>query len=127
MCVDSKIEIEESKASIMLSPVYVRWNTAKERGKFPSTMSWTEANIKNFQVKQVGVLGIKNNANKMPGISFDFNQTQGQIKPQVQNSDKIINARIISARCTEENGGKVFLPGNYECFSAKIDIGDNDE
>ena len=127
MSVEAKIEIEESKASIMLSPVYARWNTTKERGKFPLSMSWKEAKIKNFQVKHVGVQGVKNNGCRMPGISFDFSATCGQIKPQVQNSDKIINSRVISARRIEENGGKVFLPGSYEYFSAKIDIGDNDE
>ncbi len=127
MTVDSKIEIEESKASIMLSPVYTRWSTTEERGRFPLSMSWKEANIKNSQVKRVGVQGVKNNGRRMPGINFDFSPTQGQVKPQVQNSDKIINARVISARRTEENGGKVFLPGNYEYFSARIDIGDNDE
>ncbi|MCG2712660.1 MAG: radical SAM protein [Candidatus Omnitrophica bacterium] len=124
--VDSRIEIEQSKASMMLSSVYTRWNTTEERGKFPLTMSWNEANIKNSQVKRVSVLAAKNNTQRMPGISFDFSLTQGQIKPQVQNSDKIINARVVSVIRTEENSGKVFLPGNYEYFSVKIDIGDND-
>ncbi|MFH1092576.1 MAG: radical SAM protein [Candidatus Omnitrophota bacterium] len=127
MSVDSKIEIEESKASIMLSPVYDRWNTTEERGKFPLAMSWNEANIKNSQVKCVCVRGAKNEGQIMPGISFDFSSTQGQIKPQIQNSDKIINARVISAKRTEENGGKVFLPGSCDYFCAKINVGDNDE
>ena len=127
MRVDSKIEIEESKASIMLSPAYARWNTNKEQGKFPLAMSWKEVNIKNSQVNVVGVQGVKNNGSKMPAISLDFSTTPKQLKPQVQNSDKIINARVISARCIEENGGTVFLPGSYEYFSAEINTGDMDE
>lgn len=127
MSVDSKIEIEESKASIMLSLEYAKWNTNEERGKFSAVMSWKEVNIKNLQVKQVGVQCVKNNGHIMPDISFDFTCTPGGVKPQVQNSDKIINARVISALCTEQNGGKVFLPGSYECFSTKINIGDNDD
>ena len=125
MNVDSKVEIEESKASIMLSPGYMKWNTPNERGRFPLSMSWKEAKIKDDKVKLIGVFGAKNNGKSMPDINFDFSLTSGQLKPQVQNTDKIINARVISAKRTEENSAKVFLPGNYECFSAKINIGGN--
>lgn len=127
MCVDSKIEVEQSKASIMLSSDYDRWNTFEEVGKFPSRMTWEEVKIKNCQAKYVGARAVKNNGRGKPGISFDFSHSQGQIKPQVQNTDKIINARVISAKRIEENCGKVFLPGSYEYFSAKITIGDNND
>jgi radical SAM superfamily enzyme YgiQ (UPF0313 family)/MoaA/NifB/PqqE/SkfB family radical SAM enzyme/LEA14-like dessication related protein len=126
MVVDSKIEIEESKASVMLNPTYVKWKTPKENGRFPISMSWNEAKIKNAEVRRIGVRQVKNNGSKLPDIILDFSKNPGKIRPQLQNSDKIINARVISAARQEENCGKVFLPGKYEYFNIEIGVGDID-
>jgi len=126
MFVDSKIEIEESKASLMLSPIYNRWKVENEEGKFPFSMNWNQASLKNTLAKQVSISSNGFKQSGLPQIKMDFTKSDGLVQPQIQNSNKIINARIISARRKELNGYKVFLPGNYEYFSAQINIGDDD-
>jgi len=123
MLINSKIGIEESKASIMLSTEYNRWNVSEEKGRFPLAMSWEEINIKNIETKSIEVKGDQ----QLPDICFDFSNSQGVLKPQVQNSDKIINARVISAIRIESSESRTFLPGEYDHFSVKIDIGNSYE
>ena len=120
MSVDAKIEIEESKTSIMLPTGYRHWAVGAEKGKFSSTMNWQEIKVNNRDNKAITVQGTKYNGKTLPEICFKFCQENGNVRVQLQNSDKIINARIISASRTESNGGKVFLPGEYKFFSGEI-------
>ncbi|MFH2136941.1 MAG: radical SAM protein [Candidatus Omnitrophota bacterium] len=126
LSVESKIEIEETKTSIMLSSDYRKWQTQKEQGKFPLLSFWNEADINDLSVKNVGVARSKGKGGFRPGIDLNFSDMSGDTRPQIQNADKSINARIISARCVENNGGKVFLPGEYKIFSGEIVIRSDD-
>ncbi len=124
--IDSKIEIEESKASIMLSSLYGKWNTLKEKGGYPLSMNWSEVDLSEKNAQSVCVEKVKVKDVYLPQMCFDFSESEPARKLQLQNSDKIINARIISAVCVEADNGKVFLPGEYKYFSGKITIKDND-
>jgi len=124
--IDSKIEIEESKISIMIPTSYKHWLIGDEKGKFSTSMDWQQAKIKNLNAKTIMVKGVNHKGHRLPGICFDFCQENGNIRPQLQNSDKIINARIVSASRIESNGGKVFLPGEYKIFNGKILVSSND-
>jgi len=118
--IDSKIEIEESKTSIMIPTTYKYWAIGDEKGKFSTSMNWQEAKINNLDARAIEVEGINYKGYQFPGMCFDFCQENGSIRPQLQNSDKIINARIISASRIESDGGKIFLPGEYKIFNGKI-------
>ncbi|MBU0634757.1 MAG: radical SAM protein [Candidatus Omnitrophica bacterium] len=123
----SKIEIEESKVSIMLSPAYKKWRVGEEKGKFLSAMDWEDSKIHNSTTKSVCIEKIKYKEGYLPHICFNFKKEPGDIYPQIQNSDRIIDSRIISARRVEENRAKIFLPGEYRFFSGEIIVeGHND-
>lgn len=125
--VDSKIEIEEFKMSIMLSPAYRKWNTGEERGKFPTAVAWEEVELKNLNTQVITAENAKFKGCHLPAVRFDFSKNKESFVPQIQNSDRAINARIISARFNISNGAKVFLPGEYSDFFAKLIIGAEDE
>lgn len=121
--VESKIEIEQTKSSIMLSPIYKKWQIQNQTGKFPSAMNWQQAEIKDINTKQIKVLAVKAKNTNLPELVFDFSANENQnISPQIQNADKLINARIISAQNIEAQGGRVFLPNQVNdcCLNIKI-------
>ncbi|MFH1460399.1 MAG: radical SAM protein [Candidatus Omnitrophota bacterium] len=122
MSVDSRIEIEQTKASIMLSPAYKKWLIDKQKGRFPHTMNWQETLIEKSSFKKIAVEKTKLKGNVLPQICLNYSDSEMEFYPQVQNSDSIINARIISAKCEQPNTGKVFLPGEYQFFSSKMEI-----
>ncbi|MCP4649194.1 MAG: radical SAM protein [PVC group bacterium] len=123
LAVESKIEIEESKVGIILASGYKNWFAGQEKGEFPNINNyWKEMEVNNVDARNVGVARTKVRGQLYPEISLDFSSFSGNVQPQIQNSDRSFNVRIISARKTEENGGKVFLPGDYEFFSGRIDV-----
>jgi len=124
---EAKIEIEEHKAAIMLPVVYKRWKTSKEEGKFPMAMSWNEAKLKYSDIQKIKMSKVKNNGYYLPEIEFTFSDNNQKLIPQIQNSDKQINARIISARAVFGQEGRKFLPGEYKWSIAKIKVEDENE
>ncbi|RKY35233.1 MAG: hypothetical protein DRP78_05635, partial [Candidatus Omnitrophota bacterium] len=120
MTVDAKIEAQELKFSLTLDPVYKKWAIDLLKGSFPTSFNWQEIKLKQTKSKIINISAISKK-HFFPRISFDFSSQQGNTQPQLQNLDKAINARIISARCIADNQKKIFLPGEeYDLFSGKF-------
>ncbi|MBU1044828.1 MAG: radical SAM protein [Candidatus Omnitrophica bacterium] len=123
LIVDSKIEIEQTKSSIMISPLYKKWQINKESGKFPSSMNWQQAEINSTDAKQIKVMSVKTGNTDLPELFFDFSENSDlELRPQIQNADKLINSRIISAQNIEADSGRIFLPGDVNNFCLKLNI-----
>jgi anaerobic magnesium-protoporphyrin IX monomethyl ester cyclase len=120
---DAKIEIEQTKSSIMLCPDYKKWMIGDETGRFSNLRDWQQAEIKNLNAKQIKILGVKTKKSELPELIFDFfADNQAGLRPQVQNADKLINARIISAQNIEINNPRIFLPGDAQDFCLKLNL-----
>jgi hypothetical protein len=108
---------------MMLSPSYKKWQINKQTGAFPSSMNWQQSEIIDLDAKQIKVLSVKSKNIYLPELIFDFslNNNSG-LRPQIQNADKLINSRIISAQDIEKEGGRIFLPGDENNFCLKLKI-----
>ncbi|MBI4846198.1 MAG: radical SAM protein [Candidatus Omnitrophica bacterium] len=122
MIVDTRIDIEESKASIILNSRYKKWIAGDDLGFFPREMSWNEVQIPGKAVKNIGVQSVKDKDWKFPSVQIIFLEKQEGVKPQLQNAGKKINARLLSVRKASEDGETIYLPGEHDIFSLQIKV-----
>jgi len=126
LIVENQIELEESKTSMMLVPEYDQCQVGESRYFFPSAMQWDEIDLGSIDSKEIEVFPPSTKRGKLPVITFDFSCSSKEHKAQIQNSDKLINARIISARQVFESANKVYAPGKYQWSCVKIKVNSKD-
>ncbi|MDD5747255.1 MAG: SPASM domain-containing protein, partial [Candidatus Omnitrophica bacterium] len=123
MLIDSKLEIEQMKTSVMLPAGYKHWSAGNQRGKFSALMAWNDMSLADATVRRIGVPGIQLKGRPVPGVCLDFSESGADtVMPQIQNSDKNINARVLSACRRVPETAAVMVPGTYPVFSGKIII-----
>ncbi|MBN1793652.1 MAG: radical SAM protein [Candidatus Omnitrophica bacterium] len=121
--VHDKVVVQEEKAGIALSAQYVSWLCAEDNGIFPEIKGWEDMPLSRQDVSVIGVKGTQEGGSQYPPLSFDFSEANGFF-PQLQNSTRQINARMLQARRIHRMEDTTYHPGSYDYFSARIVLGD---
>lgn len=129
MEINDKVYFQNEQTNIMLSERYKNWtNSNKERGRLPDYFSspgiewqtiWQrDATSESY----IAVLGLQDDRESLPSVSFYCDDKNGKYVAKVINADSLLKGRVLQYLRDKIERESEFSPLNYRYFEGRIRI-----
>ena len=121
MVLDSYLAIGEYKMSVIISNRFTHWRTAAAQGLLDGQPAWLNMLEDNGATVSVSVFA-PNEKPRIPELTLSDITGPGEIGFQLQNMERVMNARVMSARLLSDRSGEGWAPGTYDLFRGRLSV-----
>ncbi|MCM8813223.1 MAG: radical SAM protein [Candidatus Omnitrophica bacterium] len=120
--IEEQMVIQEEKVSLLLADAYTEWFAAEQCGIMPENTNWQDVFSAQECVEAIGFRSVNGNG-RLPSIALRFNGApDGKFFPQIQNSGRMLQARVLSAWAIPAAPEQPLVPGTVDSFRGRITI-----